>query len=359
MPKFIKGLELCESFFHEHALAIIENNYPDLKFSAGVLSYGSDVLGYDDDVSSDHMWGPRFYLFLSEQDIHIKDELMELFESQLPYTHKGFSINFSAPDPNDGGVRRAEYIESGKVSPLIWIYTIDEFVTEYLGKMPADNLDWLAISEHRLLGFTSGKVFIDMLGLSEVRDKLSFYPRDVKLYLIASQWALIAQEQAFVKRCSDSGDEIGSRIVCTRIAERLMRLCFLYMDKYAPYSKWFGAGFRYLAIDDEIRAAITAAIGADTIYKREKYIVQAQVLVAELHNKSNITQSLDIRVQKYYGRDIDVIFADEIAEKVKEKISDLDLKQCPLIGSMSQVGNFVSLSDSPRMSDRIRRLYES
>jgi len=69
---FIKGLELCETFFHEHGLPIIRQYDPNLEFSAGLIGYGSDVLGYDDCVSADHMWGPRFYLFLQESDIKYK-----------------------------------------------------------------------------------------------------------------------------------------------------------------------------------------------------------------------------------------------------------------------------------------------
>ena len=56
--KFIQGLELCESFFREAAQPVLRKEFPDLNYSAGLLGYGSDVLGYDDQVSSDHMWGP-------------------------------------------------------------------------------------------------------------------------------------------------------------------------------------------------------------------------------------------------------------------------------------------------------------
>ena len=59
MSEFIKGMELCEKFFDDCAKTIIEDNFPDLKYSAGLIGYGSDVLGYDDIVSTDHMWGPR------------------------------------------------------------------------------------------------------------------------------------------------------------------------------------------------------------------------------------------------------------------------------------------------------------
>lgn len=357
MSSFIKGIELCESFFNECGLPVIQRDYPSLRFSAGLLGYGSDVLGYDDVVSADHMWGPRFYLFLDDCDIHIKDKLIALFECNLPYAYKGFSVNFSKPNPDDNGVRRAKLINAGLVSPLIWICTIDEFIEEYLGAIPSGDLEWLSISEHRLLGFTSGKLFIDMLNISEIRKNISFYPKDVKLYLIASQWSLIAEEQAFVKRCSDCGDEFGSRIVCSRIAERLVRLCFLYKDKYAPYSKWLGTGFKHLSIDNRIHIELEGAVSASTIHEREKHIINAQLLTARLHNDSCIAEPFELRTYKYFDRDIDVIFTDRLANKVRDKISNPMLKKCPLIGSLSQIGNFTEISDNPAFRDNIQQLY--
>lgn len=358
MPEFVKGLELCESFFYECGLPIIRENYPDLRYSAGLLGYGSDVLGYDDVVSTDHMWGPRFYLFLDESDIHVRGKLITLFETNLPYTYKGFSVNFSKPDMNDNGVRHAEFTTTGNVSSLIEIYTITEYICKYLGAFPSNDIDWLTMSEHRLLGFTSGKLFIDTLNLSEIREKLSFYPNDVKLYLIASQWAVIAEEQAFIKRCSDYGDELGSKIICSRIAERLMRLCFLYENKYAPYSKWFGTSFKNLTVNNQIYNEIESAVFSNTIKEREKHIVNAQVLVAQRHNESGITEPCEIRVQNYYDRDIKVIFTDIIAEKTREKIINSVLKKSPLIGSLSQVGGIVELSDNPVYRKNIINLYK-
>ena len=52
------------------------------------------------------------------------------------------------------------------------------------------------------------------------------------------------------------GDSLGSALVCGRIAERLMRLCFLYCRQYAPYSKWFGTAFQQLPIPQELKDAI-------------------------------------------------------------------------------------------------------
>ena len=357
MGNFIKGLDLCEAFFRKIVEPVISHNFSELKFTAGLLGYGSDVIGYDDIVSTDHMWGPRLYIFLQESDMHRKDELFECIAQNLPYTFMGFSVHFSPPDPNDGGIRHAEFIESGKVNPLIWIQTIDSFVEEYLGKLPESFSDWLALSEHRLLGFTAGKLFRDDLGLENIRKSLSFYPEDVKMYLIASQWGLIAEEQAFVKRCAVRDDEIGSRMVCARIAERLMRLCFLYKNNYAPYSKWFGTAFNNLDINCDIKKAILSALKADNIADRESLIVKAQSLVIETHNSFNITAPFSSEPQSYFGRDIQVLYVDRLAGLIRENIKDGKLKACPLFGTLSQIGNFVELSDNPAYADNISRLY--
>lgn len=351
MQQFTKGLALCESFFKECAQPIIDEHFPNLKYTAGLLGYGSDVLGYDDAISTDHMWGPRFYLFLSDEDMRLERALMDAFSLELPHQHAGHSVNFSAPDGES--IRVPEPISGGRVSPLIWIMTIDDFIKSYLGLYPKDNLEWLSMSEHRLLGFISGKLFRDDLGLVGVRNALRYYPNDVKLYLLASQWALIAEEQAFVGRMLGRGDALGANLVGARIAERLMRLCFLYGDTYAPYSKWFSKGFELLAVDGEIEAAIRAAACGNSA----EAIARAQALIADMHNASGITPPFEVRIQNYFNREIPVIFAGRLADMIREKITDERLKNFPLIGSLSQIGNFVTLADDPKYLPNVLSLY--
>ena len=47
---FIKGRELCRAFFEQAAKPLLEQAFPGLSYTAGVLGYGSDVLGYEDAV---------------------------------------------------------------------------------------------------------------------------------------------------------------------------------------------------------------------------------------------------------------------------------------------------------------------
>lgn len=63
MEQFIKGMALCRDFFNDCAKTLIGHRFPDLKYSAGLIRYGSDVLGYDDAVSTDHMWASVLFFF--------------------------------------------------------------------------------------------------------------------------------------------------------------------------------------------------------------------------------------------------------------------------------------------------------
>src|SRR5581483_7403542 len=101
--------------------------------------------------------------------------------------------------------------------------------------------DWLSFPQQELLCLTAGEVFYDGLcEVEKIRRKLAYYPHDVWLYLLACQWTRIAQEEAFVGRCGEAGDELGSRVTAARLVRDLMRLCFLFEKRYTPYTKWLG-----------------------------------------------------------------------------------------------------------------------
>ncbi len=348
--------------FLDCAKPILDKKFPGLAYSAGLIGYGSDVLGYDDAVSTDHMWGPRFYLFLRQEDMEKRDAVMKAFSENLPYTYKGYSVNFSPPDPNDNGVRHPEYVETGNVHPLIFIDTFSDFLTERLGTADLDRiqpLDWLAFSEHRLLSLVSGQFWIDRLQLEDRLTAVRFYPPEVKRYLIASHWDMIASEQAFMKRCGSCGDEIGSMLVAARIAEHLMRLCFLYKDTYAPYSKWFGTAFLHLPIDGSIQSALHGSLYGASLTAREDSLVTAQALVAALHNQSGITPPVPFTIQPYFNRDIKVIYADRFSAAVSETLKETAFENLPLIGSFSAVSSWSELSDDPESWNKIRNFYRS
>ncbi|UCE08153.1 MAG: hypothetical protein JSW07_09060, partial [bacterium] len=91
---FIPGLELNEGFYFDVVKGIVESNFPNLKYSAGLTGHCSDCLGFDTVISTDHAWGPRLQLFLRENDYtRIKAQLHNILAYNLPLNYKGFPTN--------------------------------------------------------------------------------------------------------------------------------------------------------------------------------------------------------------------------------------------------------------------------
>src|SRR5690606_15704554 len=67
-PAFVPGRTLNRRFYWSVVRPLLDQAYPHLAHSAALIGYGSDVLGVDTPMSTDHNWGPRFQLFLSPAD---------------------------------------------------------------------------------------------------------------------------------------------------------------------------------------------------------------------------------------------------------------------------------------------------
>src|SRR4051794_30286141 len=170
---FIPGLELSELFYLEAVKPVLEVDFPGVQYSAALIGPGSEVLGYDTPVSTDHHWGPRLLLFLREEDYgQYAARIDRALSEKLPYTFRAFPTNFGSPD--EIGVRLLVPVTSGPVSHRVEIFTVRSYFRSHLGVHPDDELrpaDWLTFSEHQLLTSTGGKVFHDGPGeLGKVRE---------------------------------------------------------------------------------------------------------------------------------------------------------------------------------------------
>ncbi len=362
MTKFIPGLQLSKFYYQKAIKPILDKEFPKLKYSAALFGWGSEVLGFDTEISSDHHWGPRVFIFLSEKDFpKYKDQICKALADNLPYEFMGYSTNYSAPASN--GVQHAINITSGPVNHMVKVFTVRSFYEMRLGFDPNKNTtseNWLTFPQQRLLEMVSGEVFYDGLGeLAKVREKFNYYPKDIWLYILSCQWTKISQEEAFVGRAGDVGDELGSQVVASRLVRELMKLGFLMEKKYYPYSKWFGTAFSKLKIAKQLAPILRNVLLSKSCKEREKYLAKTYEIVAKTHNSLKITKPLSTKVSKYYGRPYLVIHADTFAEAIKKGIIDPKVKNIKTnIGAIDQFTDSTDVTENLKLCEQLEIVYK-
>jgi len=355
---FIPGLKLSRYLYEEAVRPILEKHFPALPYSAALIGTGSEVMGFDTHQSMDHDWGPRLLLFLAEADIDSYRPLIEqaLF-SELPSHIHGIPLDLAiarhsdhAPDSQSLG---------NLASHSVRLHTVRGFVrsvlnVEYDQEWRA--ADWLSFPSQLLRSLTCGQVFHDGLAqLNALREKLNYYPQDIWLYLLAAQWQRIDQEEPFMGRCGQAGDELGSRLVAARLVKDLMRLCFLMERQYAPYIKWFGTAFAQLDCAGQLAPLFMQVLEASTWEARQKPLCSAYKLAVEMHNRLGITEPLSTKVSQFFGRPFLVIQAGRFVEAIRARITDGEVLALPEhLGSVDQ---FTDSTDALDHLQRIKRVY--
>jgi hypothetical protein len=365
MMAFIPGLKLSEEFYREILRPILESSFPGLAHAAGLIDGGSEVLGFDDEISTDHNWGPRLMLFLHEED-HRRycEQIKYVLANQIPFKFRGFPTNFSAPRPDNGGAQLLQPIFQGPVNHCVSIQTVRSFFMDYLGfdiEQPLEPADWLTFSEQSLCTITRGAVFHDELALNALCSRFTYYPQDIWLYLLAAGWRRIEQEEHLMGRAGMVGDEVGSALIAARLVRDIMRLCFLMEKTYAPYAKWFGSAFKRLACAGSLCPIFQGVLRSETWQAREKYLVQAYEFIAVRHNALKVTALLPEKATFFFGRPFQVIAQNGFAEALLKEIRDPQVNriaQLPLIGSLDLFSDNVDMVSDPVWQARLRRLYE-
>jgi hypothetical protein len=366
MAQFIPSVQLNEMFYREAVAPIPVAAYLELRYSAALIGYGSDVLGYDSERSTEHEWGPRLLIFLSDEDFRDQgDSISEILSARLRTEFCGYSTSFAEPDENR--VRWMVPGEPGRVRHHVYFHTVGEFIGDYLGVDPRETpsiVDWLLMYQNALLEITRGAVYHDGLGeLVPIRQSLAWYPHEVWLFMLASQWIRIAQEEAFPSRCGEGGDELGARINTARLVRDVMKLCFLIEGRYASYSKWLGAAFPRLNCAHELEPILRAAVAAETWQLREQHLCAAFEIVARMHNSIGLFATLDTGTVSFHERPYRVLGAGRFAKAVSDEIRDESLRKIYAtvgpIGSIDQFADNTNLLIRSDLRNRLRVLFET
>jgi hypothetical protein len=338
-PEFVPGRELARAFYGEVVAPII-----DVEHSAALLGTGSDVLGFDTERSTDHGWGPRLQVFVAEEKV---ERVAALVEERLPGEFRGWPTRFGWDDV--------------PFTHHIIVTTLADWTRERLGFDPLADIaleSWLSTPQQILLETTAGAVFHDPRGeLGRMQAALAWYPDELWLWLLACQWRRIDQEEPFVGRTAEVGDELGSRVIAARLVRDAMRLAFLLERRYAPYSKWLGSGFRRLDAYAELGPPLAAALDATTYPEREAALVQALETLARLHNAAGVTEPVDEVSGWFHSRPFRVLGSARFVDACLARVTDERLRALPLVGSIDQLADSTDLLSEPEALRAAPALY--
>ncbi|MBD0292663.1 MAG: DUF4037 domain-containing protein [Jiangellaceae bacterium] len=353
MPPFIPGLELSRRFYVEAVQPILATCFPNLPHAAGRLGWGSEVLGFDTEMSTDHAWGPIVQLFLRDEDLELADDVRDALDRELPAEFAGYPVRFPF---EDAGRPAAHWVEPTAVRALALNtlgYDLDR---------PLEVADWLTFPSQKLRALRVGAVYQDSVGeLTALRERLAYYPRQVWLYLLAAGWRRIDQEEHLMPRAGVVGDELGSSLIGSRLVRDVMRLCFLMERQYAPYAKWFGTAFSELPCAPELSPVLWRAQRAATWEEREAALCEAYEELARMHNALQITAELRVTTSAFFRRPFRVIGGQRFADAIVATIDDPDVRLLAdrrLIGGIDQVSDNTDLLEGTQWRGRLRWLYE-
>jgi hypothetical protein len=357
MSEFMPGLELAGLYYREAVRPILDAEYPTLAYSAGLIGPGSEVLGFDTEMSADHNWGPQVILYLSEEDHdRLAGELWDTLAYKLPFSFCGYPTHFEEMADEPGTVL-PRLTERRPIAHRVQITTLHGFVRRHTGidlERGPTVLDWLITPEQKLQTLIAGAVYHDGLNVLEpMRQRLAYYPGQVWLVLLSAQWQRIGQEEPFVGRTGLVGDEIGSAVIAARLVQDIMRLCFLMEKQYAPYSKWFGTAFAQLDCAGRLAPLLERVLTSQIWQEREQHLSAACEHVAAMHNDLGITEPVPIQVSQFHNRPFMVIQAEAIARAIWEAIEDDEVKALPY--GVGKIDQYVNSTDILSHTDRCRK----
>lgn len=239
----MKGLELAEKYYQAYGVKMLEEQFAQIKDQAavGLAGYGSECLGFDDEISRDHDYGPSFCIWLPGVLYKEYGAQMQAAYDALPKEFMGYEAR----------------IEEEQGKGRVGVLCLESFYEDIIGRctVPETDAQWLAIPEEMLATAVNGRVFADPSGqFSRIREGLmQYYPHDVWIRKIVDSMAKAAQAGQYnYARAMKRAERIAAEMALTEFIRESMHLVYLLNKTYAPYYKWMHRGMRDLAVCSEI-----------------------------------------------------------------------------------------------------------
>ncbi len=310
----MKGMELARKYYEEYGAPMIKKQFGSYEkyLAIGLVGEGSECYGYDDEISRDHDFGPKFCIWLPQEIDEIIGEKLNRAYQSLPRTYQGYTRNETAE-----GTRR------------VGVHSIEGFYRRYTGctGIPQNNREWFKIPESFLSTATNGEIFIDSLGtFSQIRKGLQgFYPKDVVKKKLASRVAVMAQSGQYnYLRAMKRKDYEAGYMACSEFVQSTLGAVYLLNQRYMPFYKWaFRMAKELPQLKNITQKLIDLTILNDWEQGKEK-----------IHKMEEISSDLakELRIQGFSKTKDDFLY--EHSVEIMESIGDNQLRRLhPLVDS--------------------------
>lgn len=288
----MKGLELSQKYYETYGRPMIEEQFPGIadQSAAGLVGYGSECLGFDDEISRDHDFGPSFCIWLPGKVYARCGEAMQAAYDALPKSFLGYS----------------ERVEEAQGKGRVGVLCIDEFYKGILGQetLPHTDAEWLMIPEEALATATGGSVFEDRLGeFTAFREGLlAYYPESIWRRKLADALAKAAQAGQYnYARAMRRGERVAAELSLTEFVRESMRLVYLLNRAYAPFYKWMHRGLRNLATGSEIGDMLALLWQTDAEADRILIIEAVCSVLVQILQEQGLSAGQDNFLQSHVG----------------------------------------------------------
>lgn len=261
----LSGMELSRRYYETVGKPMIHQKFPEYeqRIAVGLVGYGSECYGFDDDLSKDHDFGPGFCMWLTKEDYaEIGTALQQAYEA-LPKTFLGVPA------------RKTTAYGTGRVG----VREIESFYCELMEteEMPGTIGGWMALSEPGLSAAVNGAVFRDDFGLfTRIRTELQKgFPAQVKLRKLAQNIALMAQAGQYnYSRCLAREDTVAAAMALYTFMDAAMSAVYLLNNAYAPFYKWKHRQMKELPKLSEISTEIEKLADSKTAASAKAEIIE-------------------------------------------------------------------------------------
>jgi len=322
-----KALDRCRAYYQEYGRELLKK-FPGVwgHFAAGLVGEGSECFGFDDIISADHDYFPRFLIWLDEEGYEKYGADLQEAYSRLPDRFEEFS----------------DTVMTKEASFRCGVYKTEDFYYRLLGreKPPESMYDWVSLQETRLAAATNGEIFEDTGGgFTKQRNAyLSYFPEDVRKKKIAARLRKMAQMGQYqYARCMQHGEYVAAAAALSDFIQNTCSCVYLLNKSYMPYYKWMCRGMYKLPVLSETAEKLKTLVLLPSQKDKwdlkcpEKYRFSLNMADEKVVLTEEIAKSVRNELKKQGLSECEDNYLEQHAVYVEEKIEDAVLRTANLI----------------------------